>query len=496
MAMVFLFADWFVDTSKPENQVRNYVTVVYWSMTPLFLLVASILGAFNIPNDIKNQSIHTIVTKPVEKLEIVLGRFLGFAMLISLGLAAVTAVSYLYILRGIDPKAQEESMRARVPIVGTLYFSGIDGARKEKWENPGREWDYRSYIVGPHGGSGASSHVRNFAIFAFDNLPAPLGNDGPVTVEFTFDIFRLHKGKEGEAIHCVFTFVDGSKEMRDIEIIRHKFNQELVDYQAAMKVHWTKELGETKKMELMEKYGFYSPLPVPIKDYHTESIEVPGALIKKLRELHEQAGRQGSGQTPTLKILIEVSHESGKSQMVGVARRDLYILMKENPFWLNFVKGVIGMWFSYMLVLGVAISCSTYLSGVISWFAVLFLYGTGLCNEYVRSLADGSAYGGGPAEAAARLYERRPITMPADGTPLAGFISRIDDFYRWWLQMVLNIIPDVNRFDLINYVANGFDITWGQVLFLDNFVYLVGYLLPWIVLSYYLMKFREIANPT
>jgi hypothetical protein len=86
--------------------------------------------------------------------------------------------------------------------------------------------------------------------------------------------------------------------------------------------------------------------------------------------------------------------------------------------------------------------------------------------------------------------------MPADGTPLAGFISRIDDFYRWWLQMVLNIIPDVNRFDLINYVANGFDITWGQVLFLDNFVYLVGYLLPWIVLSYYLMKFREIANPT
>ena len=54
-------------------------------------MVASILGAFNIPNDIKNQSIHTIVTKPVEKLEIVLGRFLGFAMLLTIGLAVVTA---------------------------------------------------------------------------------------------------------------------------------------------------------------------------------------------------------------------------------------------------------------------------------------------------------------------------------------------------------------------------------------------------------------------
>src|SRR5262245_52519602 len=29
MALVFLFADWFV-TFKPENQLRNYVRVVYW----------------------------------------------------------------------------------------------------------------------------------------------------------------------------------------------------------------------------------------------------------------------------------------------------------------------------------------------------------------------------------------------------------------------------------------------------------------------------------
>ena len=42
MAIVFLFADWFV-TYKPENQLRNYVRVVYWSMTPLFLLTAGLL---------------------------------------------------------------------------------------------------------------------------------------------------------------------------------------------------------------------------------------------------------------------------------------------------------------------------------------------------------------------------------------------------------------------------------------------------------------------
>ena len=56
-------------------------------MNVLFLMVATLQGAFGIPTDVKNQSIHTIVTKPVEKFEIVLGRFLGYAILITGGLA-------------------------------------------------------------------------------------------------------------------------------------------------------------------------------------------------------------------------------------------------------------------------------------------------------------------------------------------------------------------------------------------------------------------------
>ena len=34
------------------------------------------------------------------------------------------------------------------------------------------------------------------------------------------------------------------------------------------------------------------------------------------------------------------------------------------------------------------------------------------------------------------------------------------------------------------------------MLLLDNVVPLVGYLLPWAVLAYYLMRSREIANPS
>ena len=71
-----------------------------------------------------------------------------------------------------------------------------------------------------------------------------------------------------------------------------------------------------------------------------------------------------------------------------------------------------------------------------------------------------------------------------------------DQLFGWFLRLVLKVIPDMNRFDLSNYVGNGFDIPWLGILFLDNLLPLIAYLLPWVVLSYYLMEQREVANPT
>ena len=52
--------------------------------------------------------------------------------------------------------------------------------------------------------------------------------------------------------------------------------------------------------------------------------------------------------------------------------------------------------------------------------------------------------------------------------------------------------PDVDRFGMFNYVGEGFDISGTQLLI--SFLLLVGYLLPWAVLAYYLIKWREIAT--
>src|SRR5262245_42284165 len=83
LLLVFLFAGWFLDT-KPEDQVRTYVSLVSKVTAFLLLITAGLMAAFSIPTDIRNQTIHTILTKPVEPFEVVLGRFLGYSLLMTL----------------------------------------------------------------------------------------------------------------------------------------------------------------------------------------------------------------------------------------------------------------------------------------------------------------------------------------------------------------------------------------------------------------------------
>jgi hypothetical protein len=117
-----------------------------------------------------------------------------------------------------------------------------------------------------------------------------------------------------------------------------------------------------------------------------------------------------------------------------------------------------------------------------------------LFNEFIKEIALGKFEGGGPVESAVRVATNKAAMMPLEGTA-HDIVKGVDAGFRWILRRFLDILPDVDRFDLHEYVASGFDIPWSQVLLLDNLIPLIGYLLPWGILAYYLMRFREVANP-
>ncbi|MFO0865177.1 MAG: hypothetical protein U0744_11090 [Gemmataceae bacterium] len=161
---------------------------------------------------------------------------------------------------------------------------------------------------------------------------------------------------------------------------------------------------------------------------------------------------------------------------------------------MNFIKGIVGLWMSFMLTLAVAVY-ATPDSASSSFLAAIFYYFAGMVSDYILRLAEQREAGSGPAEAAFRLFTRSSVGGSLPRNPGASLLQGVPPTCGV-LRRLVNLVPDVNRFDLHNYVANGFDASWSRILFVDNFIPLLGYLIPWAVLAYYLMNSREIANPT
>ena len=77
--LILLFAGWFLDPGSLDP-ARLYLGFVLTTTSYLVLLLVLFFSAFSLPADIKNRTLHTVVTKPVRASEIVLGRILGFAV--------------------------------------------------------------------------------------------------------------------------------------------------------------------------------------------------------------------------------------------------------------------------------------------------------------------------------------------------------------------------------------------------------------------------------
>src|SRR3972149_300937 len=118
--LVLLYAGWFLDP-KSTNPALLYLSFVLTATSYLVLLMALFLSTLSLPNDIKNRTLHTIVTKPVRTSEIVLGRILGFAAVGTTLLVVMCLISYVFVIRGLAHTHQlkdEDLQQTEVKVAG------------------------------------------------------------------------------------------------------------------------------------------------------------------------------------------------------------------------------------------------------------------------------------------------------------------------------------------------------------------------------------------
>src|SRR6478736_10442794 len=94
--VLLLVAGMFLDVEN-SNPARVYLSFVLTSTNYLVLLMALLLSAFSLPNDVKNRTIYTVVTKPIRASEIVLGRTLGFVAVGTSMLLLMGVISYFFV---------------------------------------------------------------------------------------------------------------------------------------------------------------------------------------------------------------------------------------------------------------------------------------------------------------------------------------------------------------------------------------------------------------
>jgi hypothetical protein len=153
--LVLAFTHWFLQPPRAAEMGRLYVGTLSLLCSVLLTVMVTILTPLSLPTDIQQQTIYTVVSKPVRRLELIWGRMIGYMALVTGLVVLFGGVSLFYLWRTVGTtikdteaaafKAQAEGrlsdfkllaeqadqlrtrMKARVPIKGSLSFLDAKG---------------------------------------------------------------------------------------------------------------------------------------------------------------------------------------------------------------------------------------------------------------------------------------------------------------------------------------------------------------------------------
>ena len=148
--LVLAFTHWFLQPPRAAEMGRLYVGTLSLLCSILLTVMVTIMTPLSIPTDIQQQTIYTVVSKPVRRIELIWGRMIGYMVIVTVLMIAFGGISLWYLSRTVGgalsateklaAKAKKENrvaeykalieqadqlrsrMQARVPIAGSLSF--------------------------------------------------------------------------------------------------------------------------------------------------------------------------------------------------------------------------------------------------------------------------------------------------------------------------------------------------------------------------------------
>lgn len=448
-AALFMFGGWFLSNTnaREELQLSVYVNFMLTTIGWLIFPVALILSCWGLPEDIRLRSLHTVVTKPVKRSEIVLGRILGFGTVGTIVVGCMSVLGYVWIVRQV-PEAVQSRLVARVPVYGSLSYKNRDGEDAEAGVNTGDINPYRSYIEGA---------TKARATWIFDGVTErmlrtnPENEEKELLVENSFQAFRTYKGKIDEVLYCQYTLVNPETEARIPlpQIPIYEFRQNLTWIPRSLS-YYNEETQQTESVDLFD------------------DLVVDQQLVIEARCVDPQ-------------------------QFLGMARPDLFLRLPDRPFSVSFFKSVFGIWLMMLLIVILGVTSSTFVKGPVATILVftLILIGTGF-HGFMNDILAGEVRGAGLLESGIRILNHGNPLAPQQGSlEESQTVKELDRVTKGMLWGVSHIIPNFNTFSFKAYTANGFDVPF-SVAVLPALLTVIGFFIPCLMLGYFALKSREL----
>jgi ABC-type transport system involved in multi-copper enzyme maturation permease subunit len=172
-------------------------------------------------------------------------------------------------------------------------------------------------------------------------------------------------------------------------------------------------------------------------------------------------------------------HCENTAQSIGLLPTSLLLVTSHQYFEVNLIKSLSIIWMMSILVIIVAVLCSTFLSWPIAIvLTVLLLLG----HWGVDQLADVSGPGLGR-----QIVNDFKFTDVA----LSKVVSTGVDTLSTVLNYVADVLPDTSKFDAIEDIEQGVNIPGDRLL--EALTVLAGFGIPSIVIAYVLLRNKEVA---
>ena len=546
--VILLFAGWFLDPSS-SHPGRLYLDVVLSATSYLVLLLALFLSALSLPNDIRNRTLHTVVTKPVRPSEIVLGRIFGFTMVGTALLGAMCLLSYGFVVRGLSHShtldAADVARLEKAAATGQvgkldLQTTRDQGHRHRFHIDPSLPARSRTIRVEEEAGH---THDLTYQIRratdasgkAVAKLEYSLGPPRGALVArvpvYGKLLFRDKSGIDAErGINCgdewtYRSYIQGGSHAAAIwsfDLDPRKFPRE-VPVEMNIGVFRTykgniekgvlgslavrnPKTGLTVEVEIFESMEFAIKkiaLPRRIVNYSSKqfiSRKTPtpqGMVVTPSPDQYDAALLK-----KTEFDLFRDLSDNGKieiwlrclepSQYFGAAQPDLYIRAGDASFELNFVKAYVGIWMQMVLMIAFGVMFSTFLSGPVALTATLGALIGGLFNDFMTQLAHHQVIGGGPTEAVVRILKQQNVVSELDPGLGTTVVKMMDVPLEYFLRLMSSILPSFGDFSYSGFVAYGYNVELNTLLV--HLLTTLAFLVPLFIAGYFFLKTREIAR--